>query len=604
MDSLLLSTLSKQGIDSKQVSLNKDYGLRSLGKSHYAQTYQDAVSKKKFTVISCLPMVDAYGQKHELAWGDKESVFENGNNIFHGNVNGLDLSIITLSDQPWGAKKDAEVSFHPQLFIGGAEIKPVSNTPRIINDPLNENYGYNTLEWDYGVCLRRIRIIEGRFLGSWVFVAKPKGNVFIRYNQSGKLRLRLQYAYGDDAEFVPIAYFEESKDWPVIISDSLTFYPDADPETATVDGHIYRYYINSSWADIVAGAGHVAEPSTNPVYIRMSAGDQSGKWDSLYRVFALFDTSSLSGATISSAIMSVRGQSKADGNSAAPSLNTYSSNPASNTTLVAADYAEVGSTAFSDSPVAYADFSVTSYNDMSFNSAGLAAINKTGISKFSFRFDYDATGTEPNWVQDAHTYCRVYAAEQGADYQPKLVVTYTSGVVNYDISLSPGITISSTLDRDLTFTRSLSPGITSSVSLTKSMGKIITTGSELVASTTINLARGAVRSCTSNLNAMVSISRLLSFSRESSPGLTASVIISKVLNYIRSSSALLSVSTTIEQTWHHVSNYVITIATNLNVGASIAASWFSNFMARRFHIAPHTAYGSDVPKSGRYGVLE
>ena len=79
--------------------------------------------------------------------------------------------MLVLSDQPDGAKKDDEVNFHVRnCIINGVESLTLSDAPTLLDiDPMNENYPNNTLEWDYGICLRRVRLIEGRLLGSWVF---------------------------------------------------------------------------------------------------------------------------------------------------------------------------------------------------------------------------------------------------------------------------------------------------------------------------------------------------------------------------------------------------------------------------------------------------
>lgn len=434
LDSVLLTVLAKRGIVTSNVELWRDYAPRSRGQGYspYTRTYQDTRSGKKFAVISGLPGCDAYGQAQELVWQDKNGVIENGNNIFHSNIEKGTTRILALSDQPAGARKDDEVNFHPQLFIDGVEILPRSDTPKLLEtDPLNNNYPYNTLEWDFGICLRRIRLIEGRFLGSWVFLTSPKGDVLIKYNQSGKLRLRLQYPKDDDTEFIPKAFFNGASEWPVIISDSATFYPDADPESATVDGYAYHYSDWSSWSAMLAAAGNAADDSgSQSEHIKILSRAETDHWFWIHRCIYLFDTSVLgSGASISAATFSLRGWLKQDGLSCTPDMNVYSSDPASNTGVVAGDYDCLGSTAFCDTPITYAAFNTSGWNDMAFNATGLAAINKTGITKLGTRnANYDVAGTEPNWVASSSSNLRCYWAEAGEGYQPKLVVTYTTGV--------------------------------------------------------------------------------------------------------------------------------------------------------------------------------
>jgi hypothetical protein len=446
-DPTVLGVLARQGIDKDYVELCNDYGKRIKGvSSPYARFYHDLMSGKRLMVTSGLPMVDAYGFGHELEWTDKNGIIENGNNIFHCVIDRGAVRLITLSDQPTlklrladqpiEIKKDDELIYHPQLFIGGVEVQPGSLLPSLLEtDPVNENYHYNVLEWDYGICKRRLRLIEGRFLGSWVFLDNPKSDVLVKYNQSGKLRLRLQYARDEDTEFVPKEFFYEAEAYPLTISDNLTFYPDADPETSSVDGRVQQASTNIAWGTLVGAAGSQAYPSEASSDIRFLAGSTTDLWDRIYRLITLFDTSNLPDtASISAATLSLHGKAgKTDGCLATPTVNVYSSNPANNNNLVAADYATLGTTAFCDSPIAYADWveggtANIYYNDFALNASGIAAISTIGVSKFGFRFNYDATSTAPNWVSVGSTLISVYTTEKGAGFQPKLVVTYSSTI--------------------------------------------------------------------------------------------------------------------------------------------------------------------------------
>jgi len=98
-DPVLLAALAGQGIAKDGVEMVQDYGTRNaalgpraavMERSPYAKLYRDLNSDRKFTVISGLPMVDAYGQKHELAWRDNHGLIENGNNLFHAVIDRLD----------------------------------------------------------------------------------------------------------------------------------------------------------------------------------------------------------------------------------------------------------------------------------------------------------------------------------------------------------------------------------------------------------------------------------------------------------------------------------------------------------------------------------
>jgi len=75
----------------------------------------------------------------------------------------------------------------------------------------------------------------------------------------------------------------------------------------------------------------------------------------------------------------------------------------------------------------YATF-VVAYNDKALNATGMGWINKTGTTKFCLRSRGDIEDLEPNggnWVD-------LYMNEQGAGYQPKLVVTYSVAKTSSD----------------------------------------------------------------------------------------------------------------------------------------------------------------------------
>ncbi len=434
-DPVLLAILAGQGIDKDGVALAHDYAPRSKGKGYspYGKLYRDMNSAKQFMVVSVLPMVDACGQGHELEWRDKNGIIASGNNIFHAIIAGLDTRLVALSGQPGGVKKDGEVIFHPQLFIGGSEVKPAASLPKLLEtDPANGNYHNNVLEWDYGVCQRRIRLIEGRFLGSWVFTVNPRGNVRIKYNQSGHYRLKLgHFRVNDDEEIIPAAYFANPESgYPVIISDTATFYPDANPESATVDGLVY--FTNSSgdtWSNLLNDTGDGFDDVVDQqevVYIR--SDETSPNWEHYNRSIFLFDTSSLAdNAIITDAVFSLYGYNKNDGLGIAPDINIYASNPASNTVLAAADYAKAkwGTTALSTAKV-IADWNTSGYNNFTLNSAGLSVISNTGLTKLGVRnANYDVAETAPTHPGSRlSSYYGADFSEKGTGYKPKLVITY------------------------------------------------------------------------------------------------------------------------------------------------------------------------------------
>ncbi len=208
---------------------------------------------------------------------------------------------------------------------------------------------------------------------------------------------------------------------------SATYYPDADPETSSVDGQVVRWVPGSTWSSLHDSAGNDHYDATGAVEDLVYADSTPDQWIGIKRGIVLFNTSELpDSAIIQSAVLSLYGDSKIG----LPSgwtfdTNIYSANPASNIDLVNADYGTLGTTTYSDTALSFESVLLGGYNDFSLNSAGLAAISKTGVSKFGVRnSNYDAANSAPPWSSLAICYVRFSQAEAGAGYKPKLVVTY------------------------------------------------------------------------------------------------------------------------------------------------------------------------------------
>lgn len=293
----------------------------------------------------------------------------------------------------------------------------------------------------------------------------------------------------------------------------MTFYPDAHEETTSVDG--YAAHVDSGgldWAVIRGEAGTSSSDLGIDLIVRLDCDANDNKWDALLRAIFLFDTSGLPDtATISGATLTLYGLDKTDGPSNAPTINIYASTPASNTALEASDFTDVGSTPFCDTAIAYADFNTGDPgdpNNFALNATGLAAISKTGISKFGAReATYDVGGATPSWVSGQHSGFEAHSADKLTVYRPKLVVTYIMaysesasvivGIVAsatralaFDRDSSVIVGIVTTASRVLALTRSASTIIGNLVSATKSWNRTIT------ASTIVGVVVSASRAMT------------------------------------------------------------------------------------------------------------
>ena len=206
--------------------------------------------------------------------------------------------------------------------------------------------------------------------------------------------------------------------------DPETFTPDAHVETSSVDGFVDRIPVSETWNTIVNGVGTAFDDDDISLWIYLSADAVNDRWDYLRRSILLFDTATLDGV-VTAANLSVKGYNlvhKVDNGNYTPDINVYSSNPASDTELIAADFNTLGTTAFS-TPVTYADWAQNTFHVFNLNASGLAAIDIDGVSKFGLRnASYDAANVSPIWVNEQTAYLRAFSADRGGGDEPILSV--------------------------------------------------------------------------------------------------------------------------------------------------------------------------------------
>ena len=275
-DSYVLSHLSKQGIDKNYVEFFEDYNTLHP----YGKVYRDLKSNKRIMVISGLPKVKLDGIKIQPSWLKQGNKYISKPNLFSSVVNGGQVTTTSLEDHSKAKNAGDTLQYHPQLFLSGVE-QFSGNASLLAIDPVNPNYTNNTLEWDYGICKRRLRIIEGAILGSWIFDNNPNGEVLIRYNQTGDYRLHLsQFKVSEDDELVGTEDFDTQKSYPLIVSDTDTSYSVADT------------HILSNAPTSTEGA------SLSLIFIGDGAGPEAAR----YRILIKFDISGIDSIAIVSAV--------------------------------------------------------------------------------------------------------------------------------------------------------------------------------------------------------------------------------------------------------------------------------------------------------------
>jgi len=209
-----------------------------------------------------------------------------------------------------------------------------------------------------------------------------------------------------------------------------TFTPDPNPEVTSVDGDVTRGGPGEAWNTIQGAATGVAAAS-NAGDIESGWGTAGGAntWGMLVRGFLLFDTSVIPDtATVISATVRVFGTTKQDERPWGDlTWNVYSSGPATNTTLVIADYNKVGTTPFA-TPITYAAYDDGGWNTFTLNAAGLAAIDVASITRFGTReATYDAPDIVPTW--SASDVARIIFQSADGANAPELVVVFQEASV-------------------------------------------------------------------------------------------------------------------------------------------------------------------------------
>jgi len=263
---------------------------------------------------------------------------------------------------------------------------------------------------------------------------------WIRRSESIQGSISIPSPFMPNKTSVPLSLYQRPGHAQISFS-TATVYPDANPETTTVDGETgyeNNTGTNISWSDIHSGASGAtkqANDSGTIAHVQVESDTGSNGYRKNYRAFTLFDTSSLtSSATISAATLSLYGQDK--GNSSGgfwTTIEIVTTTPASNTAITTSDYTNVGFVRQATG-VSYSSFSTSAYNDFPFNATGIGNISKTGVSKFGQLNDKDLDNTEPSWENNHNEYTFWYTADQsGTSNDPKLVITYTTSTT-YDQS--------------------------------------------------------------------------------------------------------------------------------------------------------------------------
>jgi len=230
-------------------------------------------------------------------WDSKESVFYSGRNLFNATVSKGEVTV-------W--YEGEYMKWNPVIQIGSATHE-LNQQPQVLNiDPINEHYGFNTLKWNFGVCDRYLRIIEGMLIEYWIVDKDPHGDIIIKSNVEYSKGFDYEvepYAYDADGVHIPISgdggdkliKYEDLKDvtYPITIDPSSTYYTGSADGYVYVENATYNTAHNAASGTVIGSGGQFV-------------GQDLGYW--IFRSGLYFDTSGLpDNCTISAAVLSLYG---------------------------------------------------------------------------------------------------------------------------------------------------------------------------------------------------------------------------------------------------------------------------------------------------------
>lgn len=369
---------------------------------------------------------------YDTMWHIDKDGYYAGNNIFDAIVKNNKVEVT------YDNKKS---QWQPDLYIGSTKLKS-KDAELLTVDPINENYLYNTIKWeyDYGIS-RYLRIIEGVLIEYYI-VDSPLGDDLLINNGLTKDKdyvwQRPIVAYDADYEAVLI---EETTSHNIILSKNVkATYPitiDPDSSFTTSSSDAFALYTSLSYATARTSVVPTTY-STSSVYLDIGQNIQASYYD-VRRSWVYYDTSSIpDDSTVTSSTLNIYGLqdlSVTDFNVAIQTgMPTYPHDPFDYTQDYYYDnYSGNGGLLYTSL------YNTGQYNNITVSATGLTWINKTGTTKFALRSDQDANNSTPTTAE----YVRIYSYEQGAGYRPTLDVTYTANVPDIEADEASNVALNS-----------------------------------------------------------------------------------------------------------------------------------------------------------------
>lgn len=204
-----------------------------------------------------------------------------------------------------------------------------------------------------------------------------------------------------------------------------TFYPNASPESTSVDGRAGRdTNTGETWTATRTGSGTISDDNTTQNdHAQIFA---SGSRRLFYRGHFIFDTSAIpDGDTIDSGTISFYDDGTRVDGATGGGLALVESTSASNTSIVNSDYSNYNTTRLADTDIDYTSHTLNAYADMTLNSSGLSNISKTSVSKFATINSLDLDNSDPGGSYNS-AFSGYFADQTGTTQDPKLVVVHSA----------------------------------------------------------------------------------------------------------------------------------------------------------------------------------
>ena len=223
------------------------------------------------------------------------------NNLFTATVKGNQTTVNYSGDS---------MTWQPDLYVGNQLYTPTDGY--LISDPLNSNYGANTIQWNYPAGITRyLRQIEGVLMDYYTVNYVPSGDIVIRDHtvKTGNFNSdRGAWAIDASGKAIPITVDINGGKIVALTDLKNAVYPITIDPTSTYTTSASDGYNEYSSSTVYATTHDATTASTTYAANTISAMGQTTSYV-LFRGYVYFDTSSLPDtATVTAGTLSLYGQ--------------------------------------------------------------------------------------------------------------------------------------------------------------------------------------------------------------------------------------------------------------------------------------------------------